>query len=221
MRLCENRRVPKIVDHDARRETIAAALWRVIVRVGMEGASVRAVAAEAGWSPGAMRHYFATKEELIHFGIELQLARIPARLERLAAEVAGRERAEALLRELLPLDADRMAEALVWLAALARARLDAHLREVCELAWDGEQLLARGAVCDLLGRAWPEAGEALADPVLEAEALRLHAFVDGLTTIGSSYPGRVDAAQLPALLTGYLDDLQARLTPPGSAGPAR
>ena len=48
--------MPKVVDHAARREQLAAALWRVVVRDGVEAASLRRVAAEAGWSVGSLRH---------------------------------------------------------------------------------------------------------------------------------------------------------------------
>ena len=48
--------MPKIVDHETRREEIAEALWRVVRRDGVRAASVRTIAAEAGWSPGAVRY---------------------------------------------------------------------------------------------------------------------------------------------------------------------
>ncbi len=54
--------MPKIVDHDARREEIAQALWRVVRRDGIRAASVRTVAAEAGWSAGAVRYYFPDQD---------------------------------------------------------------------------------------------------------------------------------------------------------------
>src|SRR3712207_9389000 len=57
--------MPKIVNHEERRRELAEAAWRGILRGGVEGVSVRAVSTEAGWSTGALRHYFGTKEELI------------------------------------------------------------------------------------------------------------------------------------------------------------
>jgi AcrR family transcriptional regulator len=46
--------MPKIVDWDARRDEILSATWRVIVRDGIAGATVRAIAREAGCSPGIL-----------------------------------------------------------------------------------------------------------------------------------------------------------------------
>ncbi|MGB3635817.1 MAG: TetR family transcriptional regulator, partial [Rubrobacteraceae bacterium] len=63
--------MPKIVDHEERRRELAEAVWRVILRDGVEGVSVRNVAAEAGWSTGALRHYVGTKEDLLASATQL------------------------------------------------------------------------------------------------------------------------------------------------------
>ncbi len=63
--------MPKIVDHDARREEIAQALWRVVRRDGIRAASVRTIAAEAGWSAGAVRYYFPDQDGLLSFAMDL------------------------------------------------------------------------------------------------------------------------------------------------------
>jgi AcrR family transcriptional regulator len=62
--------MPKIVDHDVVRSEIAEAAGRVITRVGPKNASVRMIAAEAGYSPGAPLHYFGSREQLIHFAFK-------------------------------------------------------------------------------------------------------------------------------------------------------
>ena len=59
--------MPKIVDHEARRAELAAAVWRLASREGLGAVTMRGVAAEAGWSTGALGHYFADKEELLVF----------------------------------------------------------------------------------------------------------------------------------------------------------
>ena len=50
--------MPKIVDHDLQKEKFADATRRLIARVGLEGITMRAVAAEAGLSYGSLFHYF-------------------------------------------------------------------------------------------------------------------------------------------------------------------
>lgn len=54
---------------------LAEALWRVVRRDGVAAATVRSIAAEAGWSPGALRHYFSTQAELLAFAMEHVIAR--------------------------------------------------------------------------------------------------------------------------------------------------
>ena len=57
--------VPKLVDHDVRRREIAQAVWAVIAERGIEGVTLRGVAAEAGVSVGRIQHYHASREELV------------------------------------------------------------------------------------------------------------------------------------------------------------
>ena len=68
--------MPKIVDHDKQRLLVAEAAWRVIRRDGMEQASVRKIAEEAGISPGSMRHYFSTQSELLLYAMTLVSDRV-------------------------------------------------------------------------------------------------------------------------------------------------
>lgn len=57
--------VTKHESPDVRRAQILGALARVIARDGVLAVSVRSVAAEAGLSPGALRHHFPTQESLL------------------------------------------------------------------------------------------------------------------------------------------------------------
>ena len=57
--------VPKIVDHDQRRLELVDATWRIIARLGMEGATMREIAEEAGFANGALKPYFPTKDLLL------------------------------------------------------------------------------------------------------------------------------------------------------------
>ncbi|MFK8850395.1 TetR/AcrR family transcriptional regulator [Streptomyces sp. Ac-502] len=82
--------MPKKVDHEARRREISQALWRIASTRGLEGASLRDVAAEAGISLGRLQHYFRTKDEMLVFALRyietLAQERIRARIEALDGE---------------------------------------------------------------------------------------------------------------------------------------
>src|SRR5918998_1804845 len=160
--------MPKQVDHAARREELAAALWRLVVREGIEAASLRRVAAEAGWSTGSLRHYFQTQSQLLAFAMELVVQRVTERIEAMLPWPDLHDSARRALQQVLPLDADRRAEMQVWLAFTMRSLTDPDLRPLREEAHGGLRRLC----CDLAA--------ALGAADAEREGQRLHAFVDGL-----------------------------------------
>lgn len=116
--------VPKRVDHAERRAVIADAVLAVVARGGIEQASVRHVAAEAGVSAGMVQHYFRTKDELMRAAMERVGAAVERRLSLLPADTPPRELLRALFRQLLPLDDERAREGRVALAFLAHAAVD-------------------------------------------------------------------------------------------------
>ncbi len=80
---CYTGTMPKIIDHEKRRKQIAEATWRTILERGMEGATVRNIAQEAGLSLGALRHYFTTQDELLGYAMTLVKEKRPPELTKL------------------------------------------------------------------------------------------------------------------------------------------
>ncbi|MFL1377678.1 MULTISPECIES: TetR/AcrR family transcriptional regulator [unclassified Nocardiopsis] len=118
--------MPKYVDKDARRREVAAALRRIAAREGLEGVSIRTVAAEAGLSAGAVQRDFATKDELLAFAFHDTVAAVGERFSRVRVGPGRATFAEglrAVLLDLLPTDDERRAQARVWAAFYARAAL--------------------------------------------------------------------------------------------------
>jgi len=99
--------VPKVVDRERRRGELAAAAARVVSRIGLEGVSVQAVAAEAGCSAGSIAHYFRNKDELLLHALRVVTEALLAPLRE--SETAQRtvDGLQALARASLPLDATR------------------------------------------------------------------------------------------------------------------
>ena len=190
--------MPKIVDHEERREELAAAVWRLASREGLEAVTIRGVAAEAGWSTGALHHYFADKEELLLFAFQTVADRVGRRVET-AAEVAADplELARELLAIGLPLDAERRDETRVWFAflglALTRPPL-ARAQRLAYLAW-------RKLVADALRDA-QEQGDVDEAVDVEREAAGLVALVDGLAVQASFDPSCLDVALVDERLAG-------------------
>ena len=63
--------MPKVVDHEERRGEVAAAVWRIVSRDGLEAATVRRVAAETGMSTSVVSHYFAGKDDLLRLAFRI------------------------------------------------------------------------------------------------------------------------------------------------------
>ena len=158
--------------------------------------SVRTVATEAGTSPGALRHYFSTQDELWAFALRAVVDRATARFTRFAASLDGRELGLRVLEELLPLDAERSEEVQVYLALVARSGADPVLRAARD---EAETLLASAveqAVRLILGE---KAGHT-ADAVTATYHL-----LDGLALHGATWPERYPAEHLRGALHAHLD----------------
>lgn len=99
------------VRRERRRVEIVNATWRIIARKGIEHATMREIAAEAGLANGALKPYFPAKDDLLTAAFEHVFNRTN---ERIAASVSGKRGLSALValcREVLPLDEERVNEA--------------------------------------------------------------------------------------------------------------
>jgi AcrR family transcriptional regulator len=103
--------VPKIVDHDERRLELVDATWRIIARDGLEGATMREIALEAGFANGALKPYFPTKDTLLEFAFSHVFNRTNRRIARVTEGKAGLPALRAFCMEVLPLDEERINEA--------------------------------------------------------------------------------------------------------------
>src|SRR5487761_1105114 len=117
--------MPKTVYHDERRRRITDATAREIERVGLAQVRLRDVAKAAGWTTGAVSHYFTDKRELLLATFRSRTELAHARFE--AAVAAGGGMLDAKLESVLPLDDERLLNWKVWLAFWGAAVGDAEL----------------------------------------------------------------------------------------------
>ncbi|WP_304272610.1 TetR/AcrR family transcriptional regulator [Pseudoglutamicibacter cumminsii] len=103
--------MPKVVDHQARREHIVDAAWALIGREGFEAATMRDIAAEAGFANGAIKPYFASKQKLLEAVFKSAFDRTNERADLACAHLAGRAAIEAFAHEVLPLTHETRKEA--------------------------------------------------------------------------------------------------------------
>ena len=192
--------VPKVVDHANRREELARAALRVIGRDGLEAATTRAVAQEAGWSTGVLKHYFTNKDQLLHQALrELERLNL-VRFQEAALQPSGFASIRSAIIAILDASHD---ESRVWTAFINRASIDGPSGESMRYAieaWVGrwQQLIVRGQ----------HDGSIRDDLDARRLAIELHALVNGLRlgtlflstgTEGRSESGRVELALLGAL----------------------
>ncbi len=197
--------MPKVVDHEERRRELAGAVWRVILRGGIEAVSIREVAAEAGLSTGALRHYYRTKEELLAGADRLLAKRVIERLEKRFREGSVRDTVRAALLEVLPLDDERYTEAAIWFAFASRSFGDRRVSHKHRNVFDGARELCQRMVYEIAA-----AGELAPGTDPEKEVYRLHALIDGLVV--QALMGRLQTGELLGVLDAHLDEITATST---------
>lgn len=99
--------MPKKVDHKARREAFLAAAYRMIKRVGISGVTARSVAAEAGFTTGALVHYVKSMDELLVQASEYSARDVRSKMIEAEALPDPVQALRAVLYLALPSDPDK------------------------------------------------------------------------------------------------------------------
>lgn len=191
--------MPKVVDHDQRRVELVNATWRIIARHGIEGATLREIATEAGFANGALKPYFGTKDDLLTFAFGHVFSQTNLRIERGAAGLTGLAAVRAFCHEILPLDETRVSEARIvipfWQKALTNAA-KAQLHDESMLQW---RLALLGHLAE--ARAAGEMHTALTDTDVVGHLLSV---LLGAQITAALSPDEHAPEQLVAQLDGYL-----------------
>lgn len=99
-----------------RRLEVSEAAWRVIVREGLDRASMHAIAQEMNCTTGVVTHYFRNKQELILLALHQVTERLKVMMQSAIENVAGIDRLATMLLSFLPLDQERQEILRVWVA---------------------------------------------------------------------------------------------------------
>ncbi|WP_328467826.1 TetR/AcrR family transcriptional regulator [Actinoplanes sp. NBC_00393] len=128
--------MPKIVDHDQRRDEIVEAYLTVVARDGLPAATTRAIAAELGVGTGALWHYFDGFDAVAAGAYQRITDRTNQRIAVATARLRGLDAVYAMLREILPLEKETVDEAYVvvgfWGRLAANDRIAATRADVDE-----------------------------------------------------------------------------------------
>ena len=164
--------MPKIVDHEQRRDEIALIACRVVARYGFEQATIVRIARAAGCTTGMIAHYFETKQDIILAALRLILRRIEERL----SQAEGASGLLTLLSEALPIDETRYIECAVWMAFWGQVPSDKRLKRLN--GWLHREYLRLFERC--LARGWNDWPRW--PPTTRAQVLRsVVTFLNGVT----------------------------------------
>jgi AcrR family transcriptional regulator len=194
--------MPRVVDHDARRRDIAAALLAVAARDGHEGVNSRAVARELGVAVGSLWHYVDGFDDVIRAAAAEVTRRTEERIRAATEGLRGLARLDAIMREVLPIDATTRTEAHIvvgfWgrLASLAPAE-DASAATLPLWRTETAEALAQAV----------EDGELRPDAPLDDLLALLRAITYGQQIVEVAEPA--DAAAHLRVLTAILDPWRA------------
>ncbi len=194
--------MPKIVDHEKQKQLLAKATWKVIQNEGIEGASVRKIADEAGISPGSMRYYFSTQSELLYFSMKLVAEKIRNRITNIPFTGNPFQDALLLLSELVPIDEEKRAEMEVWLVFNIKALTDSSLQELSRNLY----IETKEGLSNIIETLMNQENAA---PSLdkETEVQILYSLIDGLTFQGIMFPDLVTPQRIEQTLMSHLHSL--------------
>jgi AcrR family transcriptional regulator len=167
--------MPKKVDHTARREAFLAAAHRMIKKFGISGVTARAVAAEAGFTTGALVHYVNSMDDLLVEASEYSARDVRAQMLEVEALDDPMAALRGVLHLALPTDADKRGNWNFFLGFWERSVHNEAVRHVTHLRY--EEWLKR--VSRLMQRA-KQAGMLAEDLDIPSAARAVVALIDGL-----------------------------------------
>ena len=96
--------MPKIINHDKRREEIANVAMKLIAEEGIGKATVRGICRRGGFSTGVIAHYFSNQKELLTYVFEWHMEKVRVRLQMTVDQIhiSDKDRLELVIKTLLP-----------------------------------------------------------------------------------------------------------------------
>jgi AcrR family transcriptional regulator len=206
------------VDAAQRRQEIVGAVCRIIATDGLERASLREVADEAGLAVGSVRHYFDSSDDLLAYSFAAVSDRLLSRLNKaltglgLGPAAADPDMSRAvltLLGEFLPLDEERALDACAWLAFRNAARIRPFLAAEADRSHRAVAAVVGQVITRLLHEDDP-AGTG-AGPQLVTAAEHLLATLDGLAMHALLQPGWMSPEMCRDVLESHIEGLRRRV----------
>ncbi len=206
--------MPKVVDHVRRRAEIVEATWRLIAERGLEGTTMREIAAALGVTHGALTRYFPGKNEIVQAAFEHVFAATNQRIEQRLGDRRGLDAVRVFCEEVLPLTDTTVLEARVVLPFWSRALTEPDLAEAFDRSMDRWRERLAGLFAE--ARADGRLGAESADGVLVEQLLALLNGAQALTLL-SPGPAGPDAGR--RMIEDHLQGLSRAVSRPRDASP--
>ncbi|GAB3806352.1 TetR family transcriptional regulator C-terminal domain-containing protein [Humibacter antri] len=194
--------MPKAIDHDQRRREIIDVTWDLIVKGGLEAATMREIASEAGFANGALKHYFPGKDEIVMGAYQRSMDQVIARLNEAVEGLEGIAALRALVRATMPMDDDARKSARVLLAFWERGLSSQAIRDSYDTHLEGWH----HDLAVLIGQCREQGAITIATPDEELvnEIILLNVGATVLSAIGPQFV-------TPEILDGMIEDLFERM----------
>lgn len=121
--------MPKIVDHEERREHIAEIVANMLATVGIEHTTIREISRQTDYSRGFIEHYFQSKDELISDALRWINQKSLQRIDKKLKNLHGLAALRALNEVTLPLDEQTRREWKVRMQFWGLAVVNSHHRK--------------------------------------------------------------------------------------------
>ena len=182
---------------DQRKGALIQATLSLIAELGVRGATVRAIAARAQVTPGLIRHYFTSKEDLIIAAYEHHMHRLTDMTAASVAALGGSAKSRLATFVVTGLTAPVVDPGAVslWAGFLNALREGAGMRAIHEQTYrdfrDRLQVLITDALAEVDQPATPQE--------LRRMAIACNAVIDGLWMEGGALPSAFEPGELPEI----------------------
>lgn len=188
-----DRRPYRRESEERRREDLIAAALDLVAEGGLHAATVRAIADRAGVTPGLIRHYFTSKEDLTRIAYQRLMERMTT--DSAAVLMGGPDDAMARLANFVvasvsPPVADPVAVGL-WAAFVHDVRRDAAMRDIHTATYLAFRNMLQGLIAAL--------PRPVSDAELRRDAIACNGVIDGLWLEGSILPEAFALGEIPAI----------------------
>ncbi|MBO9425469.1 TetR family transcriptional regulator C-terminal domain-containing protein [Labrenzia sp. R4_1] len=180
-----------------RRQDLITATLDCISELGLQGATVREVATRAGVTPGLIRHYFSSKDQMLQAAYREVMTGMTSKVADAADKGHSSARArlhDFIVANLTPPVADGRALSL-WAAFISHVRVDPDFAEIHRESYLAFRSVLEALVADVL----TEAGQAADTKRCQELAIAINGVIDGLWLEGTLVGDLFSETPLPGI----------------------